>query len=271
MLPKFNEKDKNMNVNPQKVALSEPEGPLRVAIVGCGGIAGIVISALEEGKFPNVDLVGILGRTAGHRDGINTPILSDLDEFLALKPDLIIEMAGPSAFTDLVVDLISAADVWTISGKVLGSESLYQQIGAAGAASGHSLRLLPGAITGLDAVALAAADGEASIKIRYSNSEQKTDEAPTYATTAREIVNTCPGVNVVAAVAVAGLGMDETMVEYYKPKSGTTPVFTITASSAHSQYTVHGGILPGEKIATEAVASSVFAALKQQNSVIWVG
>jgi hypothetical protein len=84
-------------------------------------------------------------------------------------------------------------------------------------------------------------------------------------------VTECGGVNVVAAVAVAGFGMDDTTVEYFQPKPGSTPVFTIKTSSAHAHYTIHGGILPGKEIATAAVASSVFAALRQASATIWVG
>ncbi|MFY9346729.1 MAG: hypothetical protein WAO93_03175, partial [Orrella sp.] len=82
---------------------------------------------------------------------------------------------------------------------------------------------------------------------------------------------TYPGVNIVAATAIAGVGFDDTKVEYFKPVPGTTPVFTLTTNSVHSHYVVYGGILPGKKASSAAVSASVLAALRQASSVIWVG
>ena len=92
----------------------------RLGIVGAGRIARTVIDAVLNGRAGDWQLVGVLARQAGTRDGIGAPIETTMSEFLRHTPDLIVEMAGPAALHEHGVAALRACDVWSISG---GSEA----------------------------------------------------------------------------------------------------------------------------------------------------
>ena len=79
--------------------------------------------------------------------------------------DLIVEAAGPAALAEHGARALAVADVWTVSGAALADPRLYEELEAAGRRSGHRLRLLSGAIAGLDGIAMAFADPDATLKL----------------------------------------------------------------------------------------------------------
>ena len=62
----------------------------RLGIVGAGRIARTVIDAVLNGGAGDWQLVGILARQAGTRDGIGAPIENTMSDFLRHAPDLIV-------------------------------------------------------------------------------------------------------------------------------------------------------------------------------------
>ena len=99
----------------------------------------------------------VLARSARTVEGVD--VGDDPDAFFDQAVDLVIEAAGPDAVRTHGVAALRRADVWSVSGTALADPTLFADLEENGAESGHRLRLVPGAIAGLDGVAaLSVAD-----------------------------------------------------------------------------------------------------------------
>ncbi|MGE3925501.1 MAG: hypothetical protein AB7G13_21415, partial [Lautropia sp.] len=142
----------------------QPAPPARrVGVVGCGRIARPIISALEAGELPAWLLGAVLARTARTLGRIR--VTGDIDAFLGAGHDLIIEAAGPAVLATHGVRLLEHADVWSVSAAALADPALQAALEATGQRTGHRLRLVPGAIAGLDGVAMAALDPDVRLDL----------------------------------------------------------------------------------------------------------
>jgi aspartate dehydrogenase len=244
----------------------------RIGIIGAGRIARAVMAGIEGGEAGAYEICGVLVRKDGDRPGVDAPVTTDRAAFLATAPELIIEAAGPAALAEHGVAALAVADIWSISGMALGDAELAARIEAAGRQSGHRLRLLGGAIAGLDAAAIAARDKGARMVIEAVTDEAETDAAPDFEGSARDAVNSLHGVNVVAAAAIAGTGLDATRLRFFERKPGRKRFFNLRIESQVGSYFMSSSPnLSPETGATQVVAASVITALAQAQRVIWAG
>nr|MBA3478142.1 DUF108 domain-containing protein [Lautropia sp.] len=170
-----------------------------------------VLQALHDGRLQGWTLTGVFARES--RDLGVVRATADLEQFLGQSPDLILEAAGPAALASIGVRALSVADVWTVSGAALADDRLYRELDSAGSSSGHRLRLVPGALAGLDGVAMAFFDPHAKLRIDIDLRPGEGGTGRIFSGTARQAAVQFPdGVNVAAAAALAGPGMDDTRV-----------------------------------------------------------
>ena len=127
----------------------------RLGLVGCGRIGGPVLAACQAGQLPGWEACSVLVRRADA--GRGALFTTDLGAFLAARPDLVVEMAGPPALACVGEQVLRCAELWTTSGAALADEQLLHRLQASGRGSGHRLRILSGAVAGLEGVAAAAA------------------------------------------------------------------------------------------------------------------
>jgi aspartate dehydrogenase len=243
----------------------------RLGIIGAGRIARAVMDSIRSGEAGDYEVCSVLARRPADRTGIDAPLTTSRAEFLSSAPDLIIEAAGPPALAEHGVDAIAVADIWSISGMALADADFARRIEAAGRQSGHRLRLVGGAIAGLDAAAIAARDPKARIRV-----EAITDDAsvgtPSFVGSAREAMAQLHGVNVVAAAAIAGTGLDATDLVFFDRKPGARRYFNIHIDSSVGKYMMSSSPnLSLETGATAVVAASVVTALVQAQQTIWAG
>ncbi|GAB3044326.1 aspartate dehydrogenase [Acinetobacter apis] len=147
------------------------------------------------------------------------------------QPDFVVEAAGQSAVIEHAEQILSRGwKLGLISVGALASDELYQRLSQAVQAHDSKLYLLSGAIAGIDGLAAAKLSGELT-NVTYqavkspkswlgSPAEQVLDLNNVQETTvffkgtAREAASTYKAnSNVAATIALAGLGLDETMVE----------------------------------------------------------
>lgn len=203
---------------------------MKVALIGFGAIGGAFARGLAE--TPHA-LVGILAREASAaaiqaKAGPATPVVTSLDALLALQPDVVVEAAGHAALrAHGAAVLASGKDLVVSSVGALADQALETSLHEA-AAKGGRLVIPSGALGGLDALgaALRAGLDEVSYVSRKAPSAWKGTKAeslidlaavtePTvfYEGTARQAALDFPqNANVVAAVALAGIGFDRTRV-----------------------------------------------------------
>ncbi|ODT66479.1 MAG: hypothetical protein ABS75_27285 [Pelagibacterium sp. SCN 63-23] len=250
---------------------SAPRAVTRLGIIGAGRIARAVMAGIRNGEAGAYEVCAVLARRQADRTDITAPLTTDRTEFLAAAPDLIIEAAGPTALAEHGEAALAVADLWSISGMALADLALAGRLEAAGRQSGHRLRLLGGAIAGLDAAAIAARDPGARIRIEAITDEASAG-APAFTGTARQAMAQLHGVNVVAAAAIAGTGLDATELVFFERRPGARRYFNIHIESRLGNYVMSSSPnLSPETGATTIVAASVITALLQAQQTIWAG
>ncbi len=238
----------------------------RVGFIGCGAIAMPVIRAALEGKAGAWAIVGVLARRARDEAGIR--VSDDAQAFYAARPDLIVEAAGPQALCQHGAKSLAAADLWSVSGTALVDDAFRAELEQIGAAAGHRLRLVAGAIAGLDGIAAAAIDPAARVTV-----DAESDAAPeTFRGTAREAARRFPNdVNTGVAAAFAGSGLDTTTIEVRPRAAAAQRLLSLEADSAYGRLAVRiePRVLASSMI--HPVAASLIANLRREGQVIWAG
>jgi len=244
----------------------------RLGIIGCGRIARPVVQACAAGVLPGWVLGGVLTRTGQPADVAGAT--ADADEFLGLGHDLIVEAAGPGALAMHGARALAVADVWTVSAAALADPSLCSALEAAGTQSGHRLRLLSGAIAGLDGVAMAFADPKAALATEAAL-ELEIDLPPApdapgrlFCGTVREAARQFPdGVNVAVAAAFAGPGLDRARIEVNRWPARHR--LALAASGRHAR--VLASVEPDAAAGVHPVAACIIACLRRETQTIWAG
>lgn len=245
-------------------------GERKVGLIGCGTIGGGVIRALSEGQVPGWQLGAILATSA--RTVTDFAVTADAGSFFEEPLDLIIEAAGPSALAQWGEDALACADVWAVSGTALSDEGLRARLHAVGKQRGHRLRLIPGAIAGLDGVGATTVADDATAHVYVDLVPGGDETRIVFSGTAREAAGRFPNhVNVTTAAALSGLGLDRTEVTVRQPKAGTPHTIRIETSGRDGSVsaTTHPVVRPPDGI--HIVASALIAALRAEGNVIWVG
>ena len=241
-----------------------------VGIIGCGLIATPVIRALQRGELPGWKLGAVLARS--QRQLADVDVLDDADRFFSQPFDLIVEAAGPGAVTAHGVRALGLADVWSVSGTALADPQLLTELEQIGAESNHRFRLVAGAISGLDGVAALSVAHDATVHATVDLVPKGNETTVVFEGTVSEAAAHYPHhVNVTVATALAGLGMDRTSVTIRQPKADAPHTLTVEARSRDGavQATALPVVSPPDGI--HIVASSLIAALRRENQVIWVG
>jgi aspartate dehydrogenase len=244
----------------------------RVGLIGCGAIGRPVARALLAGKAGAHSLAAVLARTSRELDGF--PVTDDLDRFLGGGPDLIIEAGGPEAFRALVPAALERCEVWAVSPLPLADLVLEREIRSIAAATGHTLRIVPGAFAAFDGIATAMAGGLERLDVFIDLGAGESSEPELlFEGTAREVGLRFPEhVNVVISAALAGPGLDATHVRVMRPPRGSvgrTMGFTVRSRAGVFELMSRPRVVRAEDIHT--VAASLIAMLRRETAGIVIG
>lgn len=213
---------------------------LRLGMIGAGGMADTVLSALSAGLPKSLTSLALLvlpgheakaralqDRHAGAAE--SWTVYTALDAFLAEPSDLVVECAGHTAVGDYGEAVLAAGqDLDIASVGALADRSVHEGLLAAATRGGARLILPAGAVGGIDVLAAARLSGleESSYIGRKPprawagtraesllDLERLTEPATFFEGNARDAARDYPqNANVAATVALAGAGFDATRV-----------------------------------------------------------
>ena len=222
----------------------------RLGMIGYGAIGHAIVERLAaEGRLAN--LAGILVRSdPDHDPGV--AVLRDLGALLALKPDIVIEAAGHQAVHEFGPAILQVGtDLIIAAVGALADRDLSRRLETAEGGGGKAI-IPPGAIAGLDGLIAARIAGLARVVYtstkpphawRGTRAEQAIDldhaedEVVFFTGSARQAARDYPqNANVSAAIAIAGLGFENTEVRLVSSRKVADPLGVIEANGAFGTF-----------------------------------
>jgi aspartate dehydrogenase len=198
-------------------------------LIGYGAVGTGVAAMIRDGLAGPATLIAVVVRhPEKHADAaarLGVPFIADTNALIDLRPDVVLESGGHDAFRQHVPALLAAGiDVISISVGALADPALLAEVERAATSGGARLRIPSGAIAALDAISAARVSGLDRV-VHTVRKPPATllpaDEARAvvesgvarilYDGPARAATQLFPAnVNVVAAVSLAGIGLDRT-------------------------------------------------------------
>jgi aspartate dehydrogenase len=261
-----------------------------VLLIGCGAIGLEVIRRL--GGHPQVHIDQILvrpGKEIMVNDALGgrVRVISSIED-LDPVPDFVLECASHETVVEFGPYFLSQGiDFGVISIGALSDLALYEQLEAAARKGDSQLLIIPGAIGGLDALSAGAEGLEEVIytskKLLMSWAGTPADEAfdlagvkestVIYQGSARQAAKLFPkNANVVATIALAGLGFEKTQVTLFADPSakGNTHHLQARGTFGKLDITIIGNPLPTNPKTSALTAFSAIRALKNQSQHVCV-
>lgn len=235
---------------------------MRIALLGGGTIAQLVLEHLRRGDLPGIEVVAIAGRGPGSRGAAlaqqyAVPFVIGCSALLERRPQVMVEAASHDAVRSHLVEALAAGvSVIVLSAGALADDKLRAEAEAAARRSGARLYVPSGGIGGLDALKAACVAGVDKVSIRVAKPPAAWKKIPyvealgidldglqqprvLYAGTAREGVPHFPqNVNIAAVLSLAGVGFDETQLEVVADPGLKRNTHTIWVSGKSGQFTV---------------------------------
>jgi aspartate dehydrogenase len=198
---------------------------LRIAVIGFGAIGSFVIEHLNAEPSIEVSAVFSLPRP----EACSVPVVDNIEALLATQPDLVVECAGHAGLRHSGEAVIRhGTDLLVVSVGALADATLERSLRNAAMNSGGRLLIPGGALGGIDALSAAREAGLDAVEYSGRKAPAAWNGTPaekmielasiTQATTflecdARTAALQFPqNANVVAALALAGLGFEKTKV-----------------------------------------------------------
>jgi len=256
---------------------------MKIGLIGKGAIAGFArAEAVKRGHSIGAVLLRGDGREA--RAGVHVHAVSEFPDDL----DLVIDCAGHAALAAHGADVLARGfDLLTVSLGALADPHLYQSLEAAAQQGGARLHLASGAIGALDCLQAARVGRLDRVNYvgrkppqgwRGSLAEERLDldnlfdGAVTHFTgTARQAALAYPkNANVAAAVALAGIGFDDTTVELIADAGISKNIHRIEAVGDFGtmHFEITGNTLPDNPRSSALAAMSVVSNIEQLSQPI---
>jgi aspartate dehydrogenase len=219
---------------------------MRIGLLGFGAIGKRIAEASVAGRLEGIELVAALVRTPRAVANAWPDITSDPDWFFRYRMDVVVEGAGHQAVRDHAVRALDGgADLYVTSVGAFTDTALLDRVVHAARANGCRVYLPSAGIGGLDMLAALAEGGldEAVITVRKDPESWKGTPAErlvdldslkqphtVFDGTVREGAKLYPqNVNISAATALAGIGLDRTRVVIVADPTIATHVCEIAA------------------------------------------
>ena len=194
--------------------------PVRVGLIGLGTIATSLVELIGRDRATSLAVVGALVRDLSATRAVDIPLFDRWDALLACEPDIVAEAAGHEALKRYGVAALEASrPLIFLSVGALADRETEDALRAAAVQGATWARAASGGVGGLDMISSAAQGGLESVVHRMikppralgADVEKRTT---LYRGSAREAALRYPqNANVTAAVALAGIGLDHSLVE----------------------------------------------------------
>ena len=235
---------------------------MRVAMLGGGTIARMVLEHGKQGDIPGVQLAAIAVRSAASRGAglareFGIPYVVGRDSLLALRPDAVVEAASHDAVREHLVALLEAGvGVVVLSAGALADDALRQAAENAAARTGALFIVPSGGIGGLDALKAACLAGVTEVSIQVAKPpaawrgiayvdalgvdlDRLAQPRTLFEGPAREGVPHFPqNVNIAAVLSLAGIGMGRTWLKVVADPALSSNTHTIRVAGRAGRITV---------------------------------
>jgi aspartate dehydrogenase len=237
---------------------------MKVAVLGGGMIAGLVLEQAAAGGLPGIEIIALVGRRAASRSAelarkFAVPYLVGREALMERerRPDAVLEAASHDAVREHLVPLLRAGtSVIVLSAGALADEALKTAAEAAARTSGARLLVPSGGIGGLDALNAACVAGVDDVSIQVAKPPAAWKGIPyverlgldldrldaarvLYEGPAREGVPYFPqNVNIAAVLSLAGIGMDRTRLRVVADPALSLNTHTIRVAGRTGRFTV---------------------------------
>lgn len=259
---------------------------MRLGLIGCGAIGCQVVRAAQEGALGGVNLAAVLVRSPR----LEPLVTHEPDVFFDHDLELVVECAGHQAVrAHAERSLAAGADLVLTSVGALVDDALLARLEAAAVQAGKRLTIASAGIGALDILAAAAVGGLTRVRMTVrkdpsawvgTEAERLCDLASLrqpqvlYEGSVREGAVRYPqNVNISAAVALAGLGLDGTQLRVMADPTIRTHVIEIAAEGAFGSFRFVEDIEPtAENPKTgKLVAMAVIKTIRQLAAPVVIG
>ena len=262
---------------------------MRLGIIGYGAIGREVVEAGRRGALGHAEVAAVLVRTPRAPEP-DLAITHEPDRFFTAPLDVVLECAGHDAVRDHGVPCLErGADLVLTSIGALTDDGLRANLERVAAASGRRLILASAGIGALDILSAAAVGGldRVAMRVRKDPSAWYGTEAEglcdlaslveplvLYRGPVREGARRYPqNVNISAAVALAGIGLDRTELTIVADPTIRTHVVEIEAEGTFGRFSFTESIEPTEENPKTGrlVAMAVIKTIRQLASPVVIG
>jgi aspartate dehydrogenase len=236
---------------------------MRLGLIGWGAIGGDVSAAVDRGGLPGVELAAILVRRPRPASPNGRLVTADADAFFRERFDAVLECAGHQAVRDHGARaLAGGSNLLVTSAGALTDDALLTSLLAAAEQGGGRLIVPSAGIGALDCLAGAAEGGldEVTVTVRKDPLSWKGTAAWTafdldrltapivlYDGPVREGARRYPqNVNIAAAAALAGIGLDRTRLIIVADPAIATHVVEIAARGRFGSFSFREDVIPTE-------------------------
>ncbi|WP_417728218.1 aspartate dehydrogenase [Roseovarius sp.] len=254
---------------------------MKIGLIGDGAIGRYVTKHLvSTGLGPHVLLVRLARLNEANSGQVpRVASLSDIPDDI----DLMVDCAGHAALVEHGSAILRRGiDLITVSLGALADQDLEQDLTRAALDGNAQLHLASGAIGALDCLQAARVGGLTEVTYtgrkppegwQGSPAEDRIDlmgltaAATHFEGTARQAASGYPkNANVAAAVAIAGLGFDQTKVKLIADPDVTANIHEIQATGSFGSFSfrIEGKALPDNPRSSALAAMSVISAIKRR-------
>lgn len=270
---------------------------MKLALLGGGTIARLVLEHQRRGKLPGVQIVALCGRSSTSKSAslareFLIPHLCGSSALIEARPDVVLEAASHDAVREQLVPLLEAGiSVVVLSAGALADDELRDRAERAAVRSGALLYVPSGGIGGLDALKGACAAGVDEVTIQVAKPpaawkniayvealgvdlDRLAGATTLFEGSAREGVPHFPqNVNIAAVLAFAGIGLERTRLKVVADPSLTfnTHTIRVTGTSGRITIVLENAPAPGNPKTAWLACYSALAALKERNSRVRYG
>lgn len=258
---------------------------MKIGIIGHGAIGRYVSNQLtERGLAPAARIVRP-SRLAGDADCVLISHAGDLPDDISL----VVDCAGHTALIEHGPAILKRGiSLVSVSLGALADKMIEQELNAAAAAGRSQLHLATGAIGALDCLQAARIGGLSDVTYigrkapkgwKGSKAEETLDldtlttASTHFEGTARVAAMDYPkNANVAAAVALAGVGFDQTKVKLIADPSVSANIHEIQATGEFGSFhlRIEGRTLPDNPRSSALAAMSVISAIERQRALITI-
>lgn len=259
---------------------------IRVGLIGLGAIGRRIVELAEDVPDRPIEIVGALVADQDRpRDGVTFPIVSGVPDLLALAPEVVVEAAGHEALRLHGPAVLQAGcDLLFLGVGAFADPEVERAITEAAIEGGSTARVASGAIGGLDAISAAAVGGITSVThttrkpartlLPAEQADALTEPLEMFRGPAREGALLFPeSINVAAAVSLAGIGLDETVVSVIADPAVDRNRHEVEVEGAFGwlKFEIRGIPSEDNPRTGRIVAMSVVRQLLQRNAPLQIG